>query len=171
MDVLAREQYLDFVRGRRFRQSLLCHANLRPDRELEPARLAGMSVIAPKLASDRGLVFPAVAPDAADTSAPAADGLDDARAIVHAITAAWPQPVTVRPISRGPFARAFLTPPTKAWCRDDWPRSWSVRTAPVRSSSTSTCRRSRPKRGERPVARDGRPRAGRRWQPGHQPVA
>jgi SAM-dependent methyltransferase len=105
LDVPAREQYLDFVRGRRFRQSLLCHANLAPDRELEPARLAGMSVVAPKLATDRGLVFPAVAPDAGDPTAPAADGLDDARAIVHTITAAWPRPVTVQDLARACRAR------------------------------------------------------------------
>ena len=45
-------------------------------------------------------MFPAVAPDAADTGTPAADGLDDARAIVHAITAAWPQPVSVADLAR-----------------------------------------------------------------------
>ncbi len=99
MDVLAREQYLDFVRGRRFRQSLLCRATLHPDRELDPSRLAGMSVVAPKLVSDRGLVFPAAAPDS-EAFAPAADGLDDARAIVNAITAAWPRAVSVRDLAR-----------------------------------------------------------------------
>jgi methyltransferase-like protein/trans-aconitate methyltransferase len=35
-DVVAREQYLDFLKGRGFRQTLLCHAGVRLDRELRP---------------------------------------------------------------------------------------------------------------------------------------
>jgi len=39
LDPLAREQYLDFVRCRRFRQTLLCRAEVALDRELGPEKL------------------------------------------------------------------------------------------------------------------------------------
>jgi methyltransferase-like protein/2-polyprenyl-3-methyl-5-hydroxy-6-metoxy-1,4-benzoquinol methylase len=38
-DVLAREQYLDFVKGRRFRQTLLCHAEAPIARQISLARV------------------------------------------------------------------------------------------------------------------------------------
>ncbi len=34
-DILRREQYLDFIVGRRFRSSIVCHANIKVDREQE----------------------------------------------------------------------------------------------------------------------------------------
>lgn len=40
------EQYMDFLRGRQFRQTLLCHDHLKIRRTLRPERLAGMSVTA-----------------------------------------------------------------------------------------------------------------------------
>jgi methyltransferase-like protein len=43
-DLLHLEQYLDFVRNRQFRQSLLCHAGRKPNRALSPASLAGLLV-------------------------------------------------------------------------------------------------------------------------------
>jgi methyltransferase-like protein len=38
-DIIEYEQYLDFLRNRMFRRSLLCHANVRLDRKLDPKRL------------------------------------------------------------------------------------------------------------------------------------
>jgi len=38
-DVLAKEQYLDFLEGRSFRQTLLCHANITLERKIPPARV------------------------------------------------------------------------------------------------------------------------------------
>ena len=38
-DVIRKEQYLDFIRGRRFRQTLLCRADLPIEREVSPARM------------------------------------------------------------------------------------------------------------------------------------
>jgi methyltransferase-like protein/2-polyprenyl-3-methyl-5-hydroxy-6-metoxy-1,4-benzoquinol methylase len=38
------EQYLDFLRNRTFRRTLLCHAKLEPNRELGEAQLVGMHV-------------------------------------------------------------------------------------------------------------------------------
>jgi SAM-dependent methyltransferase len=42
LDPLTREQYLDFVRCRRFRQTLLCRAEVALDREIGPERLDGL---------------------------------------------------------------------------------------------------------------------------------
>lgn len=38
-DVLAKEQYMDFLEGRSFRQSLLCHHEVKLDRNISPARV------------------------------------------------------------------------------------------------------------------------------------
>jgi SAM-dependent methyltransferase len=38
-DVVLREQYLDFIKGRRFRQTLLCHDDVTLDRGLRPERM------------------------------------------------------------------------------------------------------------------------------------
>ena len=41
-DILHLEQYMDFVRNRQFRQTLLCHEGLRPRRGLDPDVLGGL---------------------------------------------------------------------------------------------------------------------------------
>jgi methyltransferase-like protein/SAM-dependent methyltransferase len=41
-DILHLEQYMDFVRNRQFRQTLLCHKDVRPKRALSPAFLHGL---------------------------------------------------------------------------------------------------------------------------------
>src|SRR4029453_17740719 len=43
-DRLSAEQYLDFLRNRTFRQTLLCRADIEPDTKIRPDRLAGMQV-------------------------------------------------------------------------------------------------------------------------------
>lgn len=45
--IVQMEQYLDFLRNRKFRQSLLCRAEIQPDRSIEPSRLQRLSVSAP----------------------------------------------------------------------------------------------------------------------------
>lgn len=40
-DAIQKEQYLDFIKGRRFRQTLLCHEGIALDRELNADRLKG----------------------------------------------------------------------------------------------------------------------------------
>ena len=39
-DVLAREQYLDFLMGRRFRRTLLCHREVSLDYKIQPGVIA-----------------------------------------------------------------------------------------------------------------------------------
>lgn len=46
-DLIQREQYMDFVRNRQFRKTLLCHAEVRLDRELRPDGLGRFYVAAP----------------------------------------------------------------------------------------------------------------------------
>ncbi len=53
-DYVAREQYLDFLKNRPFRQSLLTHAAARPTRDLAAARLAGLHLCADLAAGEGG---------------------------------------------------------------------------------------------------------------------
>ena len=46
-DLLHLEQYIDFVRNRQFRQTLLCHKALRPTRALAPDVMSGLKVSSP----------------------------------------------------------------------------------------------------------------------------
>jgi methyltransferase-like protein len=46
-DLLAKEQYLDFLKGRRFRQTLLCHADVPLQRDPAPSRLRSFGVASP----------------------------------------------------------------------------------------------------------------------------
>ncbi|PYS30270.1 MAG: hypothetical protein DMF75_16195 [Acidobacteria bacterium] len=43
-DTLAREQYLDFLKGRSFRQTLLCHCETEVSRRINPDRLRGLLI-------------------------------------------------------------------------------------------------------------------------------
>ena len=45
--VIAKEQYLDFLKGRRFRQTLLCHAQHKLDSQLRPEKIEGLFIAAP----------------------------------------------------------------------------------------------------------------------------
>lgn len=46
-DVIRREQYLDFIKGRMFRQTLLCRAELEPDRSPEPLIVEELAISSP----------------------------------------------------------------------------------------------------------------------------
>jgi methyltransferase-like protein/cyclopropane fatty-acyl-phospholipid synthase-like methyltransferase len=45
-DIIAREQYLDFLKCRRFRQTLLCHKRWKPNYELQPEKVAQFHIAA-----------------------------------------------------------------------------------------------------------------------------
>ncbi len=71
-DRLAREQYLDFARVRRFRQSLLCRAEAAGDIQLAPARMNGLHVAASmplQRAAAEGRLPEAAGPDGAQLRA------------------------------------------------------------------------------------------------------
>jgi methyltransferase-like protein/2-polyprenyl-3-methyl-5-hydroxy-6-metoxy-1,4-benzoquinol methylase len=48
-DVIEYEQYLDFLRNRMFRRSLMCHADVQLDRNLDPKRLESFYVASPAI--------------------------------------------------------------------------------------------------------------------------
>jgi SAM-dependent methyltransferase len=50
-DVIRREQYLDFIKGRMFRQTLLCRAELEVDRSPQPLIVEGLAVSSPARAA------------------------------------------------------------------------------------------------------------------------
>ena len=54
-NLIQREQYIDFVRNRAFRKTLLCHREVRVDRELRPDSLGRFYVAAPLAPSDRSI--------------------------------------------------------------------------------------------------------------------
>jgi methyltransferase-like protein len=96
-----REQYLDFLKARRFRQTLLCHADIVLDRVVSPQRVTRFAVAAqrrPAVASSdssRGAVFELRLPGHADN----ARDLALAKAALMNLGAAWPR--------RLPFAELF----------------------------------------------------------------
>jgi len=98
-DRLAREQYLDFARVRRFRQSILCRADRAGGVDLAPPRLAGLRVSAsmPLMRA------------AAEGKLPSAPGADAAtlRALLDALVAAAPAAVAVADV----LARVPPPPP------------------------------------------------------------
>ena len=54
-DLIQREQYMDFVRNRDFRKTLLCHREVKIDRELRPDSLGKFHVAAPLACVDRSI--------------------------------------------------------------------------------------------------------------------
>jgi SAM-dependent methyltransferase len=81
---LAREQYLDFVRLRHYRESLLCHADALPRFVVQPARASTLYAV-PSLATRR----------AHDTNAPSPATGRDASAIAQYLLERWPASVPV----------------------------------------------------------------------------
>jgi SAM-dependent methyltransferase len=84
LDRLAREQYLDFIRFRHFRESLLCHADALSQFAVQPARALGMHVL-PSLELRRAGGDPARAAASDDTSA----------TVTQCLLARWPRSVAV----------------------------------------------------------------------------
>jgi SAM-dependent methyltransferase len=99
--LLAREQCLDFLKARRFRQTLLCHADIVLDRVVSPQRVTRFAVAVqrrPAVASsdsNRGAVFELRLPGHADNARDVAL----AKAALMNLGAAWPR--------RLPFAELF----------------------------------------------------------------
>ena len=118
-DILHLEQYMDFVRNRQFRQTLLCHLGVKPKRALTPAFMHGL------LASSRAL------PDAAvdlSTAAPVAfrTGKQRAEVSLPATKAAftvlaeqWPEAIAVEDLCTAALQRAapYLGDPSAADAR------------------------------------------------------
>jgi hypothetical protein len=82
MDRLTREQYLDFVYFRRYRETLLCHSSVQSRFVVQPARALGLHAVA---SSSLRRVPPA----------PASPTDDDVDAIKQYLVARWPHSVPV----------------------------------------------------------------------------
>jgi SAM-dependent methyltransferase len=89
---LRREQYLDFIKGRMFRQTLLCHARLEVDRTPRPERRLGLWVSSPARAT-------ASADGQVTFSGPGSASLTTdhgfAARVLEPIGASWPSAVAV----------------------------------------------------------------------------
>ncbi|MGI8856596.1 MAG: methyltransferase regulatory domain-containing protein [Thermomicrobiales bacterium] len=94
-DRIAREQYRDFLRGRAFRQTLLCHQDVTLDRTVNPARLVDLFIASPVRAR-------APAPDIHSPSPETFVGLTGAemttnhplaKAALRALGEQWPQAI------------------------------------------------------------------------------
>ena len=92
-DRIAREQYLDFLHGRAFRQTLLCHRGVPLERTVDPARVMHLFVASPVRAT-------ASAPDSTSASSEEFLGLNGAvmttnhpiaKAALLALGDHWPQ--------------------------------------------------------------------------------
>ena len=94
MDRLTREQYLDFMRFRPFRNSLICHARSLTEFELLPDRVAGMHASPSQRV--RGLVAGGKAINYKN---------DDARMLMEHLMARWPHNVPVTELAQWFSAR------------------------------------------------------------------
>ena len=84
LDRLEREQYLDFIHFRRYRESLLCHAGALSRFVVQPPRALGMHVL-PSLTLRRAMA----SPDTIPTADP------QVTAIMQMLMARWPRSVPV----------------------------------------------------------------------------
>jgi 2-polyprenyl-3-methyl-5-hydroxy-6-metoxy-1,4-benzoquinol methylase len=108
LDRLAREQYLDFVRLRHYRESLLCHANALPRFDVRPERASGLYAV-PSLATRR----------AHDANAPSPATGEDAGAITRYLLERWPASVPLAELAewlaRRPAGSGKAARPIEDW--------------------------------------------------------
>lgn len=101
------EQYMDFLRGRQFRQTLLCHDHLKIRRTLRPERLAGMAVTA--------LMHPELQPvDLTDETPAVFRNLHD---VAFTVTAPITKAALLHLAEESPRAVPFETLVGEAWRR------------------------------------------------------
>jgi methyltransferase-like protein/SAM-dependent methyltransferase len=106
-DLVHLEQYMDFVRNRQFRQTLLCHDGLRPTRALSPAFMRGLMLscravtdsLPLDLSSETPVVFQ-IGKQRATVSLPAS------KAAFSLLTDAWPHAVDLDELAAGALLRA-----------------------------------------------------------------
>lgn len=111
-DRLAREQYLDIARVRRFRQSLLCRSERAGDFALDPARLASLQVSA-------SMPLMRAAAEAKLPTAPGADGVA-LRALLDALIAQAPAATPARDLLAQVAPAAAGARPLSAVLLDAW---------------------------------------------------
>ena len=100
---LLREQYLDFIKCRRFRQTLVCHAGVTLDRELHPRLVRGLFAASQATAVSEQ---PDLSPGAIEAfQGPLSSGMRTAHPIAKTalmrLIAAWPQTVSFSELCEG----------------------------------------------------------------------
>jgi SAM-dependent methyltransferase len=98
LDRLAREQYLDFIHFRHFRESLLCHANALSRFVVQPARVLGLHVL-PSITVRR----------AAASNPPTIEPDSNFGAVKQFLLARWPRSVPVAELDRWRAQNAPVT--------------------------------------------------------------
>ncbi len=128
---LEREQYLDFIRCRPFRQTLLCHADVEVDRVLRPARLDSLHLAsntkptgeATDVTTRDFMTFEAENGGELRTNAPLT------KAAMVLLREAWPRTISFAALETAARARTLPTPVTMhdpadfARDRDEWLQS------------------------------------------------
>jgi hypothetical protein len=99
-DPVRREQYLDFLKGRMFRQTLLCRAGAAVDRTPRPAVIADLAVSTE--AKRRGQVFEGPAGSTLTTDSPLVAGA------LERAARSWPAALWVRDLAADEAERAAL---------------------------------------------------------------
>src|SRR4051794_15557623 len=114
-DVIVREQYADFLVGRAFRRTLLCHASVALDRPARPASLVGLRVAAnvSPVAADAGAAGRGVRRFKTGKGATLSTNHPAATAALEMLGRAWPGSV---PFTELPRAAGVEDTPT---ARDD----------------------------------------------------
>jgi methyltransferase-like protein/trans-aconitate methyltransferase len=106
-DLVHLEQYMDFVRNRQFRQTLLCHGELRPKRALNPSFMQGLMLSCravtdpapPDLTPTKPVVFQ-IGQQRAEVTLPAS------KAAFALLMEAWPRAVAVGELCAAALERA-----------------------------------------------------------------
>jgi methyltransferase-like protein len=105
-DLLHLEQYMDFVRNRQFRQTLLCHATLRPRRALTPDVLSGLLLSSAAVAENTHDLAPGVPVTFSSGTRRARVTSPGSKAALHLLMEQWPCGVTADDLFERALQRA-----------------------------------------------------------------
>jgi methyltransferase-like protein len=119
-DLLHLEQYMDFVRNRQFRQTLLCRASARPVRVLNPEVLDGLMLSSPAVTDAAIDLTPGVAVTFSSGSRRANVVSPASKAALAELTSRWPRAIDVDDLLVTALRRA--APYTPAGSIDDMKR-------------------------------------------------
>jgi methyltransferase-like protein len=106
-DILHLEQYMDFVRNRQFRQTLLCHEHCRPMRALDPHVLHGLMFSSPAVIDSASPDLTAGVPVVFTSGGRRAEVASPAtKAALTVLMEMWPRAIDVEALCRTALDRA-----------------------------------------------------------------
>jgi len=105
-DLLHLEQYMDFVRNRQFRQTLLCHGDLRPRRSLSPDVLHGLWMSSSAVADASPDLAPGVSVTLAADASRATVASPATKAALTILMEYWPRAIAVSALCDSALSRA-----------------------------------------------------------------